>query len=140
MSAILARYHMKKRQCLKKCAIPPLRYYLENVLRDTGVLSHTGPLCLWIEWLKRFHDLFSLLFQQKKQEEMPLSSESLKFKGNQGKRSKEKGVLCKGRKQGIQNMVRKRRSVFRFRDTLLPRRVRDTLASGGRRGSSRSDG
>ena len=41
ISALLARYHMKTRQM---GAIPPLRYYLEKVLRDMGGVSRTGPL------------------------------------------------------------------------------------------------
>ena len=44
ISAILARHPIKTRQM---GAIPPLRYYLERVLRDMGGVSHTGPLsCL----------------------------------------------------------------------------------------------
>ena len=40
ISAILARCHMKTMQ---KRAIPPLRHYLERVLRDMGGVSRIGP-------------------------------------------------------------------------------------------------
>ena len=41
ISAILARYPMKTRKWVQ---YPPLRYYLERVLRDMGGVSRTGPL------------------------------------------------------------------------------------------------